>query len=341
MPRTIFVVHPGGLGDVLLARPALRVVQAAFPSHQLGLVAGAEVGRLLHACGEVAAAFPLESGALAGLLAGPAWVASTLRDWLVRCDLAVCWMADPESRLSSTLQGLGVSRVIVRSPASSAGVGMHQEDRFLETVRDIVTAERVEQRLQLPDHLRARGRARLAMIHPGSGSPRKCVAPALLAALVARLQAIEVVPVLIGGPADDGMVADVVDACARPPVIVRDQDLLAVAGQMAHADLFVGHDSGLTHLATALQVPTVALFGPTDPRRWAPRGPHVTVLTGEPCGCDGWSAVQVCSDQSCLRIPEETLTMVCERLLRRAREVIARQTEATPLPCDAPEVMLD
>jgi ADP-heptose:LPS heptosyltransferase len=42
--------------------------------------------------------------------------------------------------------------------------------------------------------------------------------------------------------------------------------------------VFVGHDSGLTHLAAALRRPTVALFGPTDPEVWGPRGRHVTVV---------------------------------------------------------------
>jgi ADP-heptose:LPS heptosyltransferase len=42
--------------------------------------------------------------------------------------------------------------------------------------------------------------------------------------------------------------------------------------------VFVGHDSGLTHLAAALGRPTVAIFGPTDPEIWGPRGKHVTVV---------------------------------------------------------------
>lgn len=327
MPRTIFVVHPGTLGDVLLARPAIRALRTSFPSHQLGLVAGADVGSLLRACGEVTTAFSLESDGLAGLLAGPPWVSQTVCDWLGRCDLAVCWMADQEGRLSSTLQDLGVGRVIVRPLATWESGGMHQEDRFLETVRDVGPVGRDEERLCLPDTVVAQGGARLAAlplithqplvaIHPGSGSRHKCVAPALLATVVTHLQADGVVPMLVGGPADDRVVADVADACANRPVIVQHEALLTMAGLLAHMELFVGHDSGLTHLAAALHLPTVALFGPTDPRRWAPRGPHVTVLTGEPCHCDGWDAVQACHDKPCLQIPAEALIMVCERVLR-------------------------
>jgi len=352
MPRTIFVVHPGALGDGLLALPAIRALRTSFRSHQVGLVAGAEVGRLFRACGEVDAVFSLEAGALAGLLAGAPWVDPTVREWLGRCDLAVCWMADPEGRLSSTLQGLGVGRLIVRSLASSGSEAVHQEDRFLETTRDVAPVERVGGSLHLPAPVIAEGRARLAAVapfshhplvalHPGSGSRHKCVAPALLAAAITRFQADDVVPVLVGGPADDHMIAEVAEACASRPVILQREDLLPMAGLLTHANLFVGHDSGLTHLAAALRVPTVALFGPTESRRWAPRGPHVTVLTGEPCRCHGWNAVQACREKPCLQIQAEQLAVVCERLLRPRGAVFQNRTKATRSPCDAPEVMLD
>lgn len=352
MPRTIFVVHPGALGDVLLALPAIRALRTSFPSHQLGLVAGVEVSGLLRACGEVDAVFSLEAGALAGLLAGLPWVGPAVREWLCRCDLAVCWMADPGDRLSSALQGLGVGRVIVRSLASSESEAIHQEDRLMETVRDVAPVEQVEGSLRLPAPVIADGRARFAAVeplthhplvalHPGSGSRHKCVAPALLAAVITRLQANDVVPVLVGGPADDHMVALVADACASRPVILQHEDLLPMAGLLTHADLFVGHDSGLTHLAAALHVPTVALFGPTESRRWAPCGSHVTVLTGEPCRCHGWDAVRACHDKPCLQIQAEELVVVCERLLRQPRSVFPSPPEATRSPCDAPEVMLD
>ena len=44
------------------------------------------------------------------------------------------------------------------------------------------------------------------------------------------------------------------------------------------ADGFVGNDSGITHLAAALGIPAIALFGPTDPAVWGPRGENVLVI---------------------------------------------------------------
>lgn len=62
------------------------------------------------------------------------------------------------------------------------------------------------------------------------------------------------------------------------PVIGPDLDLAALAGALSHFDLLVTNDSGPMHLAAALGVPTVALFGPTDPRRTAPAGDGHAVL---------------------------------------------------------------
>lgn len=58
----------------------------------------------------------------------------------------------------------------------------------------------------------------------------------------------------------------------------RFDDLGELAAWLAGARLYIGNDTGITHLAAALGVPTIAIFTITDPARWAPRGEHVTVL---------------------------------------------------------------
>jgi ADP-heptose:LPS heptosyltransferase len=65
---------------------------------------------------------------------------------------------------------------------------------------------------------------------------------------------------------------------AARPLVADNWPLLPTAALIAQAAVFVGHDSGLTHLAAALRRPTVAIFGPTDPDIWKPRGEHVTVV---------------------------------------------------------------
>ena len=63
-------------------------------------------------------------------------------------------------------------------------------------------------------------------------------------------------------------------------------DLYQLACWLARARIYIGNDSGITHLAAAAGAPVVALFGPTDPRVWAPRGERVRIVAtarpGEP-----------------------------------------------------------
>ena len=61
------------------------------------------------------------------------------------------------------------------------------------------------------------------------------------------------------------------------PEAIRIDDLYELACWLARARLYVGNDSGITHLAAAVGTPVLALFGPSDPAVWAPRGANVRV----------------------------------------------------------------
>ena len=69
-----------------------------------------------------------------------------------------------------------------------------------------------------------------------------------------------------------------VEWAAAPDGKHRFQSLSEVAAWLASARLYLGNDSGISHLAAAVGTPVVALFGPTDPKVWAPRGPAVKNL---------------------------------------------------------------
>jgi ADP-heptose:LPS heptosyltransferase len=75
-----------------------------------------------------------------------------------------------------------------------------------------------------------------------------------------------------------------------------------VAALLRRCVVYLGNDSGLSHLAALAGVRTVALFGPTEPRQWAPRGAKVTVLRlGLPCSPCANEVMSVCSHRACLR----------------------------------------
>jgi heptosyltransferase III len=318
MQRTLFIVHPGALGDVLLALPAMRALRASFPLHAMGLLAQEEVGRLFLAASEVHKCFSLEGPSLSNILAGIDATEAGMGQWLSVCDVAVGWMADRDLNLHSAFEKYRIPHIFVATPHSPGQRAVHQTDRFLETIESIISRCSHDYALPLPHEVIEKAASKLTslgivpsqtlvIIHPGSGSFHKCVAPGLLADLLKAYERKRIVPLVVGGPADIGQVAYLQRSCSDLFRVLQNLDLLSMAGVIAHADCFVGHDSGLTHLAAYLYVPTIALFGPTDPYRWAPRGSHVSVVTGPSCHCQGWKAVRACVDKPCLQIPLEQI----------------------------------
>jgi ADP-heptose:LPS heptosyltransferase len=101
---------------------------------------------------------------------------------------------------------------------------------------------------------------------------------------------------------------------ARHPILLSGLSLRLLAGVLSQVDLFLGHDSGVTHLAALLGTPTVALFGPTDPERWAPRGRAVAVIREKPCRCASWDAVRNCIEKPCLDLSPPAILAACRTM---------------------------
>jgi ADP-heptose:LPS heptosyltransferase len=112
-------------------------------------------------------------------------------------------------------------------------------------------------------------------IHAGSGSAAKNWPAERFAQLPARLS-YERHWLLIDGPAD----RDVSAALQRVPgaVVARELKPRVLGALLSHAGIYVGNDSGVSHLAAAFDAPTLALFGPTEPALWSPRGERVMAL---------------------------------------------------------------
>lgn len=328
--QSLLIIHPGGLGDVLLALPAMVSLRERFPAGQIVLLAGSEIGSLLQACGVVDRTLTTESGDLAALMGGADRVPARLRELFRRCGRVVGWLKDHDGSLRATLGELGIRRIVLETPAPRAGV--HQSTRFLAVVEEACTGITPPVRLTVPEQLRQAGSAVLRTLgieeaqefilcHPGSGSVHKCVRPEIMAEVLRNFRQSGLRPVIVGGPADEAAIAGLVDLGLRDIPVLHHQSLATLAGILAQAGLFVGHDSGVTHLAGTLQIPTVAIFGPTDPLQWAPQGDHVSVVTGPPCTCSGWEAVRACATKACLVVRPEEILAVSFSAMRRYRTV--------------------
>lgn len=262
--RRILVLRGGALGDFLVTLPLLARTRAAFPGARVELVGNRE-----------AAAIGVDAGLLDAVHSqhDARWLAlgldaplpAALREWLGAFDLVVNFWPDPDGTLARRFP-VGPHQVFLARGAlpASAPAAAHYAG-----ILDALGAPPVPPYYALAE---TDPGARTIVLHPGSGSPRKNWPLDRWRPLAAWLRATHSNPVLaLAGPAEPPAAADLgvsVLAGALPEVIA------ALRG----AVLFLGHDSGISHLAAACGVPSILLFGPTDPARWAPPAPHVRVL---------------------------------------------------------------
>jgi ADP-heptose:LPS heptosyltransferase len=108
--------------------------------------------------------------------------------------------------------------------------------------------------------------------------------------------------VLILGPADERLVRRMMTLAKKiGAVTAHNLRLRLLAAVLSKCGAYVGNDSGVTHLATATGIPTLAIFGPTDPAVWAPLGRNVKVVSStadcSPCARE---AMHRCRERACL-----------------------------------------
>jgi len=140
------------------------------------------------------------------------------------------------------------------------------------------------------------------VIHPGSGGIDKCWPVERFEALIDGLRSNgRSVTTLLGEAEAERWPKDVLDRWRDHYAAEVFHSLNDLHQAMAGASVYVGNDSGPTHLAAQLGLPTVALFGPTDPTRWAPVGPAVTVLAPPALSAMDWlepdGVLDACSSQ--------------------------------------------
>ena len=330
-PLSLLIVHPGALGDGLLALPALRVLQATFPGHRMIWFGHKELGEVLVDAQEVHQSYSFDRLELLAYRGPNVSHYEKILSILGRCERAIGWLEDSEGIWRNWLRTAGIQNCILRSPHDPTLLHAHMADRYMEILQPWVQTKQVisdretkvnlARLLVLSKSQSARTpcsiKEPLVVLHAGSGSRYKCASPVLWASIVNGLMMVQ--PhrniCLVGGPADTDSLRNVQGLLTHLEyTILTGIDLLSVGQYLQHARLFIGHDSGLSHLAASLGIPSVLLFGPTDPAKWAPRRTHVAVIR-KSCHCIGKASIAHCTDRPCLSIlPHEVLAKVEEVL---------------------------
>lgn len=303
MHRKILVIRGGAIGDFILTLPVLAALRARFPQPPLEVLGYPHIASLAQWGGLADAVRPMESRALAGFFVRGGRLELELCEYFASFSLIVSYLYDPDGVFQDNVQSCTGAQFIAGPHRPDEQVGVHATEIFLRPLEavDIVGADGV------PRLSRAVGGAvavspeqplRVAL-HPGSGSERKNWPARHWQTLVRQL--LEQTPwhlTLVGGEAE-GERLDQLSSLAGGGrlTLLRNRPLTEVAGQLCGCHLFVGHDSGITHLAAALGVPSLVLWGPSVEAVWRPRGEHVH-LVRHPQGLPGlpptvvWEAVR-------------------------------------------------
>lgn len=268
--RTL-VVHVGGIGDLLLACPAIAWLAEDGPVEAVGQV---ERVTLAVAGGLAEAAHSLEAVEFESILSSPS---ERLRAFLSRFDRAVIWMKD-DGHLARAVENCGVRDVRVFPGLPPKPWSSHASYYYLSCVKYAgATAPRPLLLRGLLSRKESSTPAYDVVIHPGSGGKLKNWPFAYFRELAHRLEEQGRRVAWSLGPAEEEI--RLPDGAEHVP----QGSLVDLAHVLAAARLYVGNDSGVTHLAAAVGCRTVTIFGATDPQVWAPLGEHVRVLQGAPC----------------------------------------------------------
>jgi ADP-heptose:LPS heptosyltransferase len=284
--KSILVLRPGAIGDALLTFPVLKALKTQNEGTHITLASNAQVLPLAQAFGVAEETFDFQEIKWSELFSSSGIRTSFMRDLLAQTDLVICWMRDPDGIIEHNLKMSGIKHCIIAPGRPSAGEHLHIVDYLARTIGlPNVGAQFIapSSGSLLNQSFIGTTTKRCIAIHPGSGAVKKCWPTSRFAEVIKRIWEKSYPVLLLAGPADTERVNDVLQHLSPTPApgmfqLLTHAPLLEVAQHLHLCKCYLGNDSGITHLAAMLGVPTVAIFGPTDPTIWRPVGPFVKVL---------------------------------------------------------------
>jgi predicted lipopolysaccharide heptosyltransferase III len=298
--NNILVIKLRYLGDVLLATPVLRALREKFSDAHLAVAVNRGTEEILKGNPDLNEVLIIERSGLASQFRFLGEIRRRRFDCVI--DLTDGDRAAILTRFSGAPVRIGLNEehrwrgllytTVVRPGPSVA----HRIERDLETVRPLgidpkaglpvlrTSPQDDEAAARLFDEIAgeplSNGKRPLIMFQPGARYWFKAWPVERFAELADRLTERGDYRILIGGHGQERALADQIAArCRSKPVMLAGLTTVPhYAAILKRCGLFVGNDNGPMHMAAALGVPVVALFGPSNPAEWGPRGERVEVL---------------------------------------------------------------
>lgn len=322
----ILIVKLSAIGDIVHTLPAAAALRRAYPKAWLAWMVGKAGAGLLRGHPDLDELITVDTHVWR-----THWWTGLRHAWYVSrhmrragFDLCIDFQGLLKSGALAFMSGaplrLGFPRQMCREPLSAVFTNMHGPvtapdmhvvDQLVELLQPIGVAT-MERHFSIPvteadEHfamrvwreLGLRADVPIVMLYPGAAWETKRWGELNFARLSDALRRrFHVNTLLAWGPGEELLIQRVVRAAAYTPAIAPATTLLQLAALMKRCQVFVGGDTGPLHLAAAMQTPTVALFGPSNPRRNGPYGArHVVLHRKLPCSncyqrtCDHWECL--------------------------------------------------
>jgi heptosyltransferase III len=285
-PR-ILVIRGGAIGDFILTLPAIKLLRENFPEAHLEILGYRHIVAVAEGRFYAEGARSIEYGPMAGFFVPNSVLDPALAEYFASFQQVISYLFDPDGFFEGNLRRAGVKNFLSAyqkiddSEHASLQLArpLQKLALFLEDHAATVYPSLADRQYVAPLFRDQDGP--VIAIHPGSGSPRKNWPVehwiALGQWIFAHNPAVRMF--LVGGEADGAQVSALSEAFREKlAFIARDVELPKLAAILEKCAVFLGHDSGISHLAAAVGTRCVLLFGPTDPAIWAPANPDVKVI---------------------------------------------------------------
>ena len=280
----ILIIRGGAIGDFVLTLPAIKLLRDRFPTAQIEILGYPHIAALAENRFYADAVRSLESGELARFFAKDSELPAEWSKYFASFDLVVSYLFDPDRIFEANLNRAGAKSLILgpSKPDHSehaarqlarplTALGLQLTDPAAQLFPSV--SDRVVARSLLADSSGSR-----VILHPGSGSESKNWPIENWKRLGDLLLSADRSLIVIAGEADEERRQALASAWSGKPVqFVKNLPLPHLAA-LLEKGFFIGHDSGISHIAAAVGARCLLLFGATDPAIWAPANEKVTVL---------------------------------------------------------------
>jgi heptosyltransferase-2 len=286
----ILVIRGGAIGDFILTLPAIAALRRNFPDAYLEVLGYPHIAQLALAGGLVDRVESIGSRALAGFFARNGELAEELVDYFSEFDLIVSYLYDPDQIFRTNVGRCTRAQFITGPHRPHERSTIHATQLYLKPLEHlgIFDADPVP-RLRMgvdsatpspPLFRNAEANERVLALHPGSGGEHKNWPEAKWAELLQNLiNETSFNLLLVGGEAEGERLQRL--GAALPPARVRvaqSRPLAELAKMLQQCAGFIGHDSGISHLAAAVGLPGLILWGDTTEEIWRPPSERMILI---------------------------------------------------------------